>query len=175
MISEILSRTPTWVFVLFAVLLVLGLVQSRARQSSLTRLAIMPIALTALSVFGMVMSFKASLLGMSVWITVTAIVALLIPRFKPTSRASYNPICKLFLIPGSWSPLALIMAIFVVKYGVGVSLGMNRALANDTSFMVSVCAINGLLNGILIARFVGYLNLRRDASAVSRSALLVST
>src|SRR4030095_9490068 len=52
MLIQILLHTPKWVYALFAALLWLGLRQLLAGSASLTRVTLLPIAMTGLSVYG---------------------------------------------------------------------------------------------------------------------------
>ncbi|MEK7737724.1 MAG: hypothetical protein AAB319_08215, partial [Pseudomonadota bacterium] len=47
-VLQVLSRTPTWVWVLFVTLLVLGILQSKTRTMSGVRLFALPFAMLAL-------------------------------------------------------------------------------------------------------------------------------
>ena len=60
MLEPVLKHTPTWVWALLAALIALGLSQARDRSASLARIAIMPVAMTALSVWGTVSAFGNS-------------------------------------------------------------------------------------------------------------------
>ena len=44
------------------------------------------------------------------------------------------------------------MGIFFTKYAVGVSIGMQPALAHDTSFALTVSTLYGAFSGIFMAR-----------------------
>ena len=50
----ILRQTPGWVWLLLAGLIALGISQWRTRQASLTRVTVLPIAMVAFSLLGLV-------------------------------------------------------------------------------------------------------------------------
>ena len=67
MLTQILAHTPRWVFVLFALLVWLGLQQLAARTVSLARVTLLPIAMVGLSFFGMLSAFGDSPVALLGW------------------------------------------------------------------------------------------------------------
>jgi len=59
MLMQILTHTPRWVFALFAVLVVLGLSQIAGRHATLRRVTLLPVAMLALSFYGVASSCPA--------------------------------------------------------------------------------------------------------------------
>ena len=55
-------------------------------------------------------------------------------------------------IPGSWWPLALMMAIFFIKYATGYAFARNLAIALQPWFVGAVSLSLGLLSGAFLAR-----------------------
>ena len=152
MVIQILNGTPSWVFVLFAGLLWLGYVQSRARSVSTGRLMILPAALIAFSLFGVVAAFGTQPALLVTW-AVGVGGALLAHRFiAPASTARWEPAIGSFHVPGSWTPLALMMTVFFARYAISVGIAMNPSLAKETFFAVAVSLFYGLLSGIFLAR-----------------------
>jgi len=79
MLREILKRTPTWVFVLFAALVFLGVMQSRTRQITLARVTILPVVLIGLSLTGLWGTFGGHGVGAhatAVWLAAVAAAVL---------------------------------------------------------------------------------------------------
>ena len=64
-------------------------------------------------------------------------------------------------MPGSWVPMLLILAVFLMKYVIGVQLAMEPALAHNNSFAFVVTAIYGALSGLFAARTLRVLRLMR--------------
>ena len=155
MLGTLLRNTPIWVWGLLAALTALGLVQARQRQASWARVSLLPIAMTALSIWGSVSAFGASpLFGfvMLAWL-VAAAVALAVLASMPAPRGTaYDSASRSFTLPGSWVPMALIMGIFLTRYAAGVELAMQPGLARDGQFTLVVGALYGLFSGIFIAR-----------------------
>ena len=152
MLVQIITHTPTWVFGLFALLLWLGGRQLRAGQVSLVRMAIMPVAMAGLSVYGVWSAFGGSPLAALAWaLALLAVCALALLR-APASRARYHPDSRSFSMPGSALPLARMMGIFFTKYAVGVALVMHPGLAQDAAVALPVSALYGAFSGGFAAR-----------------------
>ena len=60
MFYQIIIHTPVWVWALLALLLWLGIKQSRPGQPSLLRITVMPLVLTSLSLSGTVSAFGSA-------------------------------------------------------------------------------------------------------------------
>jgi hypothetical protein len=154
-LGAILKNTPVWVWGLLAGLMVLGLSQLRSRNASQARVTLLPVTMTALSIWGTVSAFGASpLFGtvMLVWLATAAVVLAGVASTAAPRGATYDAASRTYRIPGSWIPLALIAAIFLVKYVVGVDLAMQPVLARDSHYTLIVAALYGTFSGIFIGR-----------------------
>lgn len=154
MLIEILKRTPPWVFVLFFALLSLGYVQSKDRTVSRGSVSILPIAMIGLSFYGVLSAFGIIPVGFAFWVLGVAVsvglgVKLAIPRGVTFSTETQS-----FFVPGSWLPLAFMMAIFFTKYAVGVILARQLPIASEIAFVGSVSLCYGLLSGVFLARAI---------------------
>jgi hypothetical protein len=154
MILQILQRTPPWVFVLFAVLLLLGVLQSRSREIGRARVALMPAIFLPLSLWGVWSTFGPQALAFGAWVAAVG-AAVLINRYTRVPRqVSYAPETRLFHVAGSWTPLAMMMAIFFTRYVIAVSLAMQPSLKTMPLFAAGVGAAYGLMSGSFLARAV---------------------
>jgi hypothetical protein len=61
MIYQIITHTPVWVWALLALLVGLGYSQSKARNIGMRRVIIIPVILTALSIYGTLSALDAHL------------------------------------------------------------------------------------------------------------------
>jgi hypothetical protein len=66
-------------------------------------------------------------------------------------------------LPGSWSVLVLILAIFAVKYTFGFLYATEPALAQHSGFYLSDIAASGLITGAFIRKLARYAALYRAA------------
>ncbi len=157
LLGAIIQNTPYWVWALLAGLIALGTSQLAGRNVSLARATAMPLAMTGLSVYGLVSAFGgAGLVGASVgaWLVAACAIAGLALWLQPAAPSGtlYAAASRSFYIPGSAMPLALILGIFLTKYFVGVELALQPALARDSSFALQIALLYGVFNGLFAAR-----------------------
>lgn len=147
----VVTHTPLWVWGILALLVALGLKQSRDHVVSRGRVAVQPVGMalfsliSASSVFGLHANVQVAwLLGALLGYALNRL--LMLPRqveALPDGR---------FAIGGSWGPLALMMAIFGQRYVVGASLAIVPALANEPMVAAVASLFYGLPAGLLAAR-----------------------
>jgi hypothetical protein len=159
-LGTIVKNTPVWVWGLLAALLALGYSQARQRTASLARIALMPLGMTGFSLWGVVSAFGAAPQFAAIAGVWVAMAALLFALIAPGRAAgSYDAQTRMFSLPGTLVPLALILAIFLTKYGVGVELAMQPHLVRDGTFTLTVAAIYGAFSGIFAGRAARLLRL----------------
>ena len=152
MLLQIAQHTPIWVWGLLVALVAYGLSQARARAVSLTRMTVLPLVLLALSFSGVVSTFAHATIAILAW-AVGVIAAVTVGRrFMTVPGASWSAETGLLQVPGSWMPMVLMLALFLIKYGVGVTLAMNPAMALDTSFGACCGFAYGGFSGLFAAR-----------------------
>jgi hypothetical protein len=165
LVVEIIRRTPVSVWAILAALVVLGIRQMRDRIISRTRLMIAPIGLGLYSLAGAASMFGARPSVIGAWLgglalAVTANRVLQWPRHaRPDGRAD-------FAVPGSVWPLALMMAIFVLRYIGTVSLAFHPDWAHDAAFSLGLGLACGTLSGMFTARALRVLGSRRAEPAL---------
>ncbi len=151
MLMEILRRTPPWVFVLFFVLLGLGLSQCRDRKVARPLAFPLPLAMVALSAYGVATAFPGSLMALAAWAAAVAMVVLLNYGVGYPRGVVYHPATATFYIPGSALPLILMMTIFCAKYGEAVALALRPEWHTQSGFLIGVGLVYGLLSGCFLA------------------------
>ncbi len=161
----ILRHTPPWVFGLFVVLLVFGWSQSRPRTSSLRRVAILPVAMIALSLYAALSVFGASATAIAAWIAGLALAialnsVLCLPRGVRAGADNGT-----VHIPGSWLPLGLMMAIFFARYAVAVMLALRPGIVHTAEFTAAVGLAYGFLSGLFLAFFLRMWRIARASPA----------
>ncbi|MDP3618433.1 MAG: hypothetical protein Q8R63_01445, partial [Ramlibacter sp.] len=165
---QILKATPLFVWGILVAITVLGLTQARDRTASVARIAIMPVVMTVLGFWSLISAFSQSPvfgLALLAWVASAAVMIGLIGTLAPPSDASYDESTRTFAVSGSLLPMALMMAIFLTKYFVGVETSMNPGVALDGVFALIVSALYGMFSGIFSGRAIRLLRL------VSRPAL----
>ena len=164
MLMQILSHTPRWVFGLFAFLVWLGARQLTAGSVGLTRVSVMPVIMTGLSVYGVVSVFGDSPAALVGWgVAALVMAALVLQRALPASTR-YDAATRQFHLAGSAVPLALMMGIFFTKYVVGVLLAMHPELRHGALFATLVPTLYGVFSGVFAGRAIRLwkLALRQD-------------
>jgi len=152
MLLQILASTPRWVFGLFVLLLVLGLRQLRDYRASLTRIAILPVAMKTLAVYGVVSAFGGSSAALVAWVAAASVAAAVVLRRPLPETTRFDAATRIFEVTGSVVPLALMMGIFFTKYVVAVQLAMHPHLAHQTDVALVVGSLYGAFSGIFAAR-----------------------
>jgi len=162
LIVQILAHTPPWVFALFFVLLVFGLMQTRTRAVRKIPALLLPAGMVALSLAGINSSFGLTPVPLAAWaiaLVVTAVVGHALFRDK---RVEYDTTAAKFSVPGSWVPLVVIMAIFFAKYVYAVMHAFDAAVISTTLFVVGLSAVYGLLSGYFAAKALNLIMLSRQ-------------
>lgn len=148
----ILSRTPTWVWIIFVALLVLGILQSKTRVVSGVRLFALPLAMLGLSLYGIESTFNVQPAVLLCWGAAKLLAVVAGRSLRRPAGASYARDSERFIVPGSWVPLALMMTIFCIRYVTAVSHAMDATLSKSLLFACTTSVVYGLLSGTLLAR-----------------------
>jgi len=152
MLLQILRHTPPWVFVLFAALLAVGLTQWPTRRVGVGRLAVLPLAMSAWSLYSTVAAFGFVVNVLMAWLIGLALAAGVMLSRPVPAGAAYDPAGRRFTVPGSPWPLALMMAIFFARYAVGVLGAVSPELAASAPLVTAIAALYGALSGAFLGR-----------------------
>lgn len=152
MVARILSNTPPWVFGLFAGLVVLGLMQARTRHVGKVAALALPAGMVALSLAGIHTSFGFAAGPLLSWALALVLSALAGYAMFRDRRVQYDGKADRFLVPGSWMPLAAIMAIFFAKYAYAVMRAMDAGIVAAPLFVAVLSGVYGVLSGYFVAR-----------------------
>ena len=159
MLTSIVRNTPYWVWSLLAALVALGSSQLFARRASPLRVCIMPVAMAAFAIYGLVTAFAHAPHGLSTaiaWLATTVSSTALAFWMHPAAPAGsrFDAPSQTFHLPGSAVPLLMILGIFLTKYIVGVELALQPSQAQDSAFVLGVASLYGAFNGIFVARLI---------------------
>lgn len=111
-------------------------------------------------------SGRRSLVALALWTAMLCRPAGRWARLAPPVGAAYDATTRSFRLPGGWVPMGLILAVFLMKYGIGVQLALEPALARAPAAF-AVTALYGLLSGLFAARTLRVLRLARPAPALA--------
>lgn len=167
-LAQILRGTPVWVYLLFLGLIVMGYLQSKPREVAPAMVAILPVALGLFSLSKVLAIFGLEPLALASWAAGTAAALLLNRALKQPAGARWSEANGSFHVPGSWAPLALMMAIFFVRYALAVSLVMKPEIAHSAGFTAVAGFGSGLLSGVFLARALWVWSQRSAGPAFNR-------
>lgn len=155
-IQQILIHTPWWVYVLLVYLIFIGVKARNTGIVSIYKLAVLPLLFLIMSIESMISHFKIESLSISTWlisIIIGSIIGLLLV-YK--SKIRVDRANKLLELPGSWTTLILILAIFMAKYYCGYALSKDPGAAINTHTEILVLALSGICTGTFIGRMLIY-------------------
>lgn len=152
MLTQILTHTPTWVFILFFVLVALGYSQSKRRTVSRPVVLVLPVAMTAFSLYGLLSAFSIAPLPIIAWVAALGVVIFVGRRLNVPRDVTYSPESRRVTVPGSWAPLALMMGIFFVRYFVAVAIARQAPIVSEPLFTEIVAAAYGAFCGAFVSR-----------------------
>lgn len=156
-----LQHTPTWVYGLLFALIALGVSQSFPRTVTLRRSAVLPLALVGVSLMGVVGTFDHQPLALLAWASALAATVAALHGRVDTSAVRFSAVTQRFQLPGSWVPLALMLGLFAVKFGTGVTLANQPELRDSTGFALAASAAYGMFSGVFLGRAMALWTLAR--------------
>lgn len=156
MLLQFLVRTPLWVWVLLVFLFWRGIKGLQPAETSLAKLAIIPVIFAVWGVYGIAAHY-----GVSVASLVPSLVGVAAGTYfgwwlLRHLRVSVDPATGRLHRPADRTLLPLLMITFVVKYGFEATLAVNPAMAQDSSFRVAHLLLSGVFTGIFIGKFMRY-------------------
>jgi len=161
---DTLQHIPVWVFFVLIGLIAMGLQQTSTRQLRSKRLLGVSIALTVLTLVGVVQQWRHTpwlALGSLSWAATCWASAWALGRGAAPQSASYNPETRRFTVPGSWMPLVLFMTIFACKFVVGMFSATAPEHIQSVQAAIGISALYGLFSGLLHARTLRLLKLAK--------------
>ena len=167
MFIAIIQHTPVWVWGLLAALMGLGLWQTRDREMTLTRVTILPLAMIALSLSGVLTAFGPLPTALVAWAAGVGTALMVGRRLVAVRAARWSAQTGLLHVPGSWLPLVLIIALFSIKYVAGASLAMHPALAHDITFAGVLSLAYGAFSGLFLTRAISLRSLATRSTGLS--------
>lgn len=162
MLLKIFLGTPNWVWALLALLVWLGLAQSRARSVPLRRVIVLPLAMTGMSMVGTYSTIQAAPLSWVLWLGAAVATAAWFASSELPPGVHFDPMQRRFQLPASWEPMALMMAIFATRYVVAVTLVLHPQWNREVAVTAIVASIYGGLSGVFVGRTLRILRATRE-------------
>jgi hypothetical protein len=163
-LNLVISHTPLWVWAILCFLIYRGIVASKDRTVNITSASIIPIVMLGLSLQGIV-----SAVGHSAFVLLSWLLSLLVFTFifwklgNKSNISACNSEDKI-LLKGSWLPLILMMGIFCTKYVINVALAIQPQLHQNFGFIVIVCVLFGVMNGLFVGKLLQIIALYKQAN-----------
>lgn len=160
----ILAHIPLWVWAILALLVALGVKQSRDQWLPRTRLALLPMIWLAYGAWGVHSAFGASAQTLLPWAMSLALSLMLMQIIGVPSGSRFDDARQQFFVPGSWLPMALMLGLFVAKFALGLNLALKPELAANAAVSMSFSALFGALAGGLLGRARNILRPQKNAA-----------
>lgn len=148
--------TPEWVWVLLAYLLLCAAQAIRGGTTAFWRLVIVPLIFLVWGAVQLTHSAYTGRVSTSVWIAALLIAAVLGRLLFKSIPVQVDRHQGRITLPGSWTPLILMMGIFTSKYWVGYKLAVTPVSGLDPFFVVTDAGISGAITGIFFGRLYTY-------------------
>jgi len=149
---DIITHTPRWVFGLLAMLIVLGLMQTRTRQVRIQVALILPFIVLILSLTSVIRYVGWQIPALLCWlIGISAVIFFSIKMFNE-NLVRLDKSSRKLIIQGSWIPMFVILGIFLTRYALGVATAMQFEITRNPSFLLIVSLILGGWSGFFLAR-----------------------
>lgn len=147
---EIIAETPWWVYVLFAVLVIVGLRATRPRTISFNKLLLLPAIFTIWNILWLAERLSGRYSLLLYWLIGIAIGAVIGWQTVRTWKTQVNHQTKSITLPGSWTTLILILLVFAVRYFFVYNYQLHPAHSNN--FFLADSFISGIFTGIFTGR-----------------------
>ncbi|MGV8955238.1 MAG: DUF6622 family protein [Cypionkella sp.] len=149
-VVEIVTHTPVWVWFVLLALIWRGLASVQSTEVGLPRLVLLPLVLIALSAYTVLAGGISStvLSGLAVGALGGAAAGLTLERRNPATAIGNGRL----LLAGEWTPLVVILAIFLSRYVRTVTGIMAPALAASAPFFIVMSAISAFFSLMLLTR-----------------------
>jgi hypothetical protein len=151
-VFQILLYTPSWVFGLLAVLCLFGLMQVRTRRVAVWLALLLPAAMLALSLTGVLLYMSARLPALAAWTAGLGAASALCLKAMNPQGARYDAQTRGLIVSGSWLPLLAILGIFSVRYAMGVARAMDLEFVHDRDVQLALSLLLGAFSGFFLAR-----------------------
>lgn len=150
-IVEVVRHTPVWAWGILAAIVALGALQMRDHTTSRLRLLAMPLGMGGYSLWGAAAAFGVQAPVLLAWTAGLSIALASNARLGWPGQVRADGDGG-FALPGSPLPLLLMLAVFVLRYAVAVSLVLHPQWRVEAGFALPASVAGGFLSGLFAAR-----------------------
>ncbi len=165
MLQQIITHTPVWVWAILAFLMYRGFLASKDRELGLRAVLVIPLVMLGLSAQGIAGSFGFNAVSIISWLASLLAGSVVSWKLVNEQNVKVLPHKARVFYRGSWGPLILMMAIFLIKYCVNVAIAINGPLRSDAAFIAVVCLAYGLFNGLFLGKMLKVLTMYKQQMA----------
>lgn len=148
----ILNQIPAWVYILFIYLVYIGVKQCYTTVVQVKRFFILPVLFLYLSVHSLYAIMLHNPLAILMLILGIAGASVLGAYYVRNRFIRADKQHTLIEIPGDWTALVLIMAIFILKFFINYSIDADAAYVTQLSFILCTSFFSGLAIGFSSGR-----------------------
>lgn len=166
-----MNHVPTWVFVLFFVLLYLGIKRCYTRTLSLERLALIPAIFIVIGLRGALQLFGFSVIGF-ILLLAGGLIGFLIGHYLVKySRVLADKEKRFIQVPGDISMLIMVMTIFCIEFFIHYSMEAHWVIAHPSLFKAFAMILTGSVIGISVGKNMTYFLKYCQAESISLNAV----
>jgi hypothetical protein len=158
-IVVILQNTPRWVFVLFAILVVLGVQALRARTLPIWRLLITPVIFIGWGVASLALQSLSSPILLADWLIAAAFAAAIAWTVSRLDNFRIDHARHSVSLNGSAFPIIRNLVIFSAKYVLGVAIAVAPALRSELA--LADIAVSGASAGYFLGWTIRFASIYR--------------
>ncbi|MBV53415.1 MAG: hypothetical protein CL816_05030 [Coxiellaceae bacterium] len=155
-IGYTLWNTPWWVYILLAYCVFVGVKAAKGGVMPYTKVIIIPIIFTYLSLDALLSNFSLDVFVISVFFVslLFGILSGLLQALKQNIEVDRSRL--LIKVSGTWSTLVIILIIFFTKYYFGYQSAVDPELLENTHFEFAMLFVSGVTAGLFIGRLAYY-------------------
>ncbi|MBV8500643.1 MAG: hypothetical protein JO006_02880 [Paucibacter sp.] len=166
---NVLSHVPLWVWAIFGYIVLIGLKQSKETRLTLRRLIVLPGLWLCFGAWGVIGRYGLLSLPTAAWLAGLAIglglgLGLMLRSGSAVEGARLDAEAELYVVPGSWLPLGLMLSIFVAKFAQGVLLSMHPQWASLLIVQLVTGLGFGTISGCMLGRTARILQVAHSPS-----------
>jgi hypothetical protein len=169
-VSQLFINTPWWVYALFAYLIFRGVKGLKPGETTLLKVAVIPVALTIWGLAELVRLYGLAGDAIGIWTAGLAIGAglgyLILRNAAMVIDARTGAIQR----PADYTLLPLVIAIFVVKYTFGAIGAIAPDLLMQPGIRIADLGLSGLFTGIFVGKFAVYAIRSLNAQATEKTS-----
>jgi hypothetical protein len=147
-ILAILTHTPPYVWVIFALVIYLGVQRTRDRTVALWRLCLFPLIMGVVALSGLAGAGVGAIPAIAVGLIIGGVAGWLMERDGATRRLAGG---RLWL-RGEWWSLVQVLLILGFRYSTAVIAATNPTLATDPTWHLVTVFVSSLLAALVVAR-----------------------